>query len=291
MIGGRPAEILLAEGQVTRVFLRPDRGVFCELALRHYSNGNGTPLLATVRLCSTAHGAGWGDWWVPDIGTDLIAYFPGVGGDLDEGRIFGVISSREEPPVAGLKGPLGLGRRVYKGRPETAHDWHFQSDLDHKIDGNLDHEIVLDETRVVGGDRGRTVQGSETIEIVGPTARTHRDDLSEAIEGSVTQNIDGDETGMVGGDASRTVGGTETITNTGVFARTLAALGSWVSAVKLSLLAPIVEIGLQSGTFQKLMNEAAMAAYNQHTHPGSPNVPPDIQMVADTHTTISLKAS
>ena len=289
--GGRPTEILLAVGEVTRVFLRPDRGIFCELALRLYSNGDGTPLLATVRLCSAAHGAGWGDWWVPDIGTDLVAFFPGVGGDLDDGFVYGVVSSIPEPPVNGLKGALGPGRRVYKGRPGTAHDWHFQGDLDEKIDGNLDHEIVLDETRVVGGDRSRLVDGSEAVEIVGPTERTHRDNLSVSVEGNLEQDVDGNETRDIGGNATRAVVGTEAITNTGVFSRVLAALGSWASATALKLVAPIVEIGLQSGGFQKLLNESAMAAYNQHTHPGSPNVPPDMQMVSDTHTTISLKAS
>ena len=253
--GGRPAEILLAVGEVKRVFLRPDRAVFCELALRHYSNGDGTPLLATVRLCSSAHGAGWGDWWVPDIGTDLIACFPGVGtngaagGELDEGYIYGVISSLEEPPVNGLKGALGPGRRVYKGRPGTAHDWHFQGNRDEKIDGNLDHQI----------------------------------------DGNVDHSIGGNETRLVAGDHDRTVQGSEQTENVGVVERVFRALASWVGDIKLRFLCDLIEVGAQAGVFQKLLNKTAMDTYNNHVHAAGPT--PTQQMTEDIDTTINLRAS
>jgi hypothetical protein len=280
VIGGRPAEILLAIGEVTKVFPRPDRAVFCEVALRHYSNGDGTPLLATVRVCVPVHGAGWGEWWVPEIGTDFLCGFPGVGtngagGELDEGYAFSVLSTRQEPPLNGLKGSLSPARRVYKGREGMAHDWHHQGDVANKINGNLEHEVGGNELRQVTGNRSRTVQGEEAIEIDGD----HDHDLA------------GSETRLIGGNATRAVSGTETVQNTGAFSRALAALGSWLSQVKIRICAPIVEAGLQAGPFQKLMNEAAMAIYNAHTHPGGGENPASPQMVADVHTTIALRGS
>jgi hypothetical protein len=297
VIGGRPAEILLAIGEVTKVFPRPDRAVFCEVALRHYSNGDGTPLLATVRVCVPVHGAGWGEWWVPEIGTDFLCGFPGVGtngaagGELDEGYAFSVLSTRQEPPLNGLKGSLSPARRVYKGREGMAHDWHHQGDVANKINGNLEHEVGGNELRQVTGNRSRTVQGEEAIEIEGDASRTFRANVDELIDGDHDHDLAGSETRLIGGNATRAVSGTETVQNTGAFSRALAALGSWLSQVKIRICAPIVEAGLQAGPFQKLMNEAAMAIYNAHTHPGGGENPASPQMVADVHTTIALRGS
>jgi hypothetical protein len=158
-------EIQIAEGKIVEVLQRDDRAVFLRVELQRYPGEDGEALQALCRLLVPYHGASHGDWHVPDVGLDVLCFFPGgghdgaPGGDLGEGYAIGFISSLQEPPVVtGLAGDLSATRRVHLGKPGEDTDVHLQGDLDAEVDGNLDVKI----------------DGAEATESVGTVARVFR---------------------------------------------------------------------------------------------------------------------
>ena len=137
---------MIAVGEVIEVVQEP-QAVFLNVALRDYSRRDGLPVEARARWCPQHHGAGFGTWFVPDVGTDVLCAFPGVGPDgriedLDEGFAFAFVSSTPEPPVDGLEGDLSATRAVVKGKLGVALDRHHQGALDVKVDGPESRETV-----------------------------------------------------------------------------------------------------------------------------------------------------
>ena len=164
-LGGRRHEIQIAEGKIVEVIQRDDRAVFLRVELQRYPGEDGEPLQAFCRLLVPYHGAAHGDWHVPDVGLDVICFFPGggydgaPGGDLGEGYAFGYVSSLQEPPVVtGLAGNLSATRRVHLGKPGEDTDIHLQGDLDVEVDGNVEAKI----------------DGAEATESVGTVVRIFR---------------------------------------------------------------------------------------------------------------------
>lgn len=142
-------DVLLDVAEIAEVIQKADCAVFLEVKLRHYHDVDGEPLEARARLCVPYHGDGFGDWWIPDVGSEVMCFFPGLGldgmagGDLDEGFAFALPGTRPRPPAeTGLGGDLSTMRRVYKGRSGEAVDRHVQGDVDVKVDGAESHETV-----------------------------------------------------------------------------------------------------------------------------------------------------
>lgn len=289
--------------------------IYVEVELRHYTHEDGRPLTALVRWTSPFQGTDFGDWFVPDVGMDILCAFPGVahdgspGGDLDEGYSLGFISSSLEPPVlTGLAGDLSATRRVYKGKLGVDHDRHLQGDLDEQVDGNLEalvkgnetrtiegneaHTVEGDATRAVDGNLDLTITGTEDSENVGVVTRLFRAavdflaDVAFKIKSSTTLTLEGvTKIKLVSGTSAdidaptitlkATSGGIEVVLD----APTIKAIGT------------LVELGAGAGGL-KLMTEAMIAAYNLHWHPGSgSSLGPADPLVVGTHTTTATRAT
>ena len=131
--------VLLDIGEIVTVS-KMTTAIFFEVKLRHYVDEAGDRVVGRVRWISPYHGAGFGEWWIPDVGLDVLCFFPGVAphgevNDLDEGFAFGVVSTKTEPPVEGLVADLSATRRVEKGKSGVDLDQHLQGALDRKVDG------------------------------------------------------------------------------------------------------------------------------------------------------------
>jgi phage baseplate assembly protein V len=61
-----------------------------------------------------------------------------------------------------------------------------------------------------------------------------------------------------------------------------------ITADQVAVVSPDIELG--EGSFEKLLNETALATYNGHSHPGASG-PPTALMSVDTDTTSHTKAS
>lgn len=279
--------------------------IYVEVELRHYTHEDGTPLTALVRWTSPYQGTVFGDWFVPDVGMDILCAFPGVGydgspgGDLDDGYSLGFISSSLEPPIlTGLSGPLSATRRIYKGKSGVDHDQHFQGDLDEQIDGNRvglvkgNEGLTVEgnEARIIQGDSVQTITGTEDAENVGVVTRIFRaavdflGDVAVKLKSSATLTLEGvTKIKLVSGtdidiDAptitlKATSGGVEVVLD----APTVKAIGT------------LVELGAGAGG-QRLMDERMIALFNAHKHSGGGN-PPTTTLVLGTHTTTATKAT
>lgn len=246
-------------GSVLEVVQR-EQAVFLEVALRH------DQVTALVRWAPPYHGPGFGHWWVPDVGADVLCAFPGRGPDgatedFDEGYAFAVVSSMPEPPVAGLQGPLDPTRRVFKGRLGEAQDDHYQ--------GAHDIEIEGPQRQLLKSTRDTTVVGAET--------RFFQATRSAVVEG------------------------TETRTTGGVFSWTYQAAANFLGQALLRIIsqaevridAPEVKLGSESA-LRKIVHDAFVALFNAHTHgevSNGPGVtgPPIQQMTVGVHTSTRTK--
>lgn len=282
--------IQVAIGRVKKAD-RDDRGVRLEVDLVHHQR-KGEALQAICRLVSPFHGEGYGDWSIPDVGIDLLCFFPGVspdgtiGDDLDAGYALGALATDKELPPEGLQGDFATDRRVSKGRPGTALDTHIQGDRNAQVDG--------DETLDVDGDQMRTVEGNQDTMVGGDQDLQVSGDVSEII-GSLTQQIVGilkvaaaegdyDFTGPVAldiiGNVVANVLGTTTLT-----------LGQIVTITAgLTLNISALTIGIGPGTQNFLLNSLARAVFNSHSHSGGGSGPPTTEMGLDTQTA-NLRAS
>jgi hypothetical protein len=172
---------VIAVGQVVEVIQDAgDPAIFLLVELRHYSRRDGLPLVGRVRWCPAYHGAGFGEWWVPGEGLDVLCAFPGLApdgraDDIDEGFAWCAVSTSQEPPVAGLQGALSATRRVSKGRSGEALDRHVQGALDVKVEGAETRETVGIFSRVLraaatwAGDALVKLISQSKITLVAPT--------------------------------------------------------------------------------------------------------------------------
>jgi len=231
-------------GEVKRVEQR-EQAVFLEVELRHHV-GAGFPREALVRWCPPYAGDGFGAWWIPSVGEDVVCAFPGVGpdgavDDLDEGYAFAVVSSRPEPPQDGLQGALAPDRRVFRGRAGEAQDDHLQGSHDLQVDGAQERVFLAERSTETTGDETRANAGT----------------LSWAIEG-VTSLVS---------QATASIKG--------------VLLLRLLSDSRIEIDAPTVALGLSSA-IKRIVTEEFLPLYNGHTHGGSQV--PDQQAQVGVHT-------
>lgn len=213
--------IPLAVGKVLEVFQRDDTAIFLNVGLRTYRQEDGTPeataLEVRVRWGVGYHGPGFGDWHVPEIGSDVLCFFPGVspdgaiGDELGNGIAAFCWSNKIEPPiVTGVNGDLSATRRVYLGRSGEAEDRRIRGDLDHQVDG--------DEKRETKGTFEWTFRGA--MQFIGDLAVLVKSLTTLTLHGVAKVDI------ISGTDVSITVGATSVIiTPTSVVVTGLTDLG------------------------------------------------------------------
>lgn len=190
-----PSELWIAHAVVTAVEKRQDAdgndfAYFVSLELRHHATQT-RPLTATARWAAHYHGADFGDWYEPQVGQEVLAFFAGIGpegraGDLDHGVVFAVLATAPQPMPAGQKGAVGAGRRVWRGRSGEARDELIRGDHDLRVEGNRDLFVTGDETREVEGTLDTTIGGDETSEHQGMVSRTFRAALEWTLESTLT---------------------------------------------------------------------------------------------------------
>lgn len=267
-------------GQVLEIVHDTTRAVFLRVQLRNRG------IEALVRWCSQQHGAGWGSWWVPPIGADVLCMFTGAGhdgvvDDIDEGFAVAVISTKFEPPVPGLKGPLSLERRVFKGRPGEAQDDHYAGAHDLQVDGPQTQNFLATRDLVVEGDETRHFKATRTATVDGDETRTNKANVVLTIEGDAERTVEGAETRTNEGaltvecqdDVTVTIAGAETRETTGTFDRlwqaaaTLIgnALVKLISSAEIQIAAPVVRLGAEAAA-KRVVHEDFIPLYNSHAH-------------------------
>lgn len=278
-------------GKIVEVVQEPE-AVFLDLELRNFSRSDGEPFQALVRWMPLYHGPGFGDWYLPDVGQDVLCLFPGVGpdgrqDDLDDGVAIGVVSSTSSPPVDGLQGPLSASRRVYKGKSGVAYDEHLQGDLDRRVEGAETTIQVGNVTRSHLADRTQDIQGNESLTVVGTRTEDTTGNVTRSAGADDTLTVQGDRFVHIFGNRDTQVDGNSTGTSTGTISHVFQALRQMLGSAEQHITATILRLGTTSAV-NKLVDERFIALFNTHTHPGVGA--PNQQAAVGTHTTTITRA-
>jgi type VI secretion system secreted protein VgrG len=193
-----------------------------------------------IRTQQTWAGNGFGTWWVPRIGMEVIVQF--VDGDPDRPMVTGCVYNAanqlpyampDEKTKSTIKsnstiGGGGFNEFRFEDKKGSEEIWlHAQKDLNEKvlndhtlnvganekieIGANQDEHIKANQTITVDADRKLTVTGNETKTISGA--------LKKEVTSGETKTVNGGSTQTVNGGASMTVnGGSKTTTNGGATA-------------------------------------------------------------------------
>lgn len=261
-------------GQIVEVLLEADRAIFLRVQLRHHG------VEALARWQPLYHGPGFGSWWVPEVGLDVLCAFPGLGpdgraDDIDEGYAFGVLSTTVEPPVNGLVAGLSATRRVFKGRPGEAQDDHLQGAHDITIDGPQAQRLKSTRNTVVDGAETRHFKQTRNLTVDGPETERFKATRSLTVDGAETRHfkatrtltVDGDETRSYKADLTIDVDGDMGIDVDGDGTWTLHGTSSLLGDVEIRIAAPLVKLGATDAV-KKIVHETFVALFNDHRHSG-----------------------
>ena len=140
-----------------------------------------------VRVSQPWAGKGWGGYFAPRIGQEVIVDF--LNGDPDRPIIMGRVYNDDQPIPFKSHTQSGFRTRsTPKGNAANFNEFRFEDDKGKEqvylhAERNLDVEVEADETRNVGHDRTKTVGHDEKVKI--------KNDRTEEVTGNETITIHG----------------------------------------------------------------------------------------------------
>jgi len=223
-----------------------------------------------IRVQQPWAGPGWGFWWVPRIGMEVVVHF--IDGDPDRPLCTASVYNGTHPTPYALpddktkstiksNSSLGGGgfnefrfedlageeeiythaQKDYNEVVENDHNTLVHHDQTNTVDNNQTQEIHNDQTEMVHGKQEMTVDGNRTVvvhtnfdETVDGTETRHtKGDVTETFDATETRTISGDVTETISGDETRTISANHDETISGSHTQTV--LGSATEAITASL--------------------------------------------------------
>ncbi|MGE0787241.1 MAG: type VI secretion system Vgr family protein [Sandaracinaceae bacterium] len=203
-----------------------------------------------IRVQQAWSGAGWGFWYLPRIGMEVVVHF--VDGDPDRPLVTGCLyNANNLPPYplpdektkSTIKSNSSLGGGGFnelrfedkKGSEEifthAQKDYNEVVEHDHTtlVHNDQSNEIDRDQTQLVKNNQTETVQGNQTMTVDGNRKVQVKADYDETIEGTekrtvtgdVTETFDATETRTITGNVDETIGAEETRQITGAHKETV----------------------------------------------------------------------
>jgi type VI secretion system secreted protein VgrG len=210
-----------------------------------------------VRVSQPWAGKGWGGYFIPRIGQEVIVDF--LNGDPDRPVIVGRVYNDDQPIPFDSHTQSGFRTRsTPKGGTANFNEFRFDDKKGSEqvymhAEKNLDSEVEADETRDVGHDRITKVHNNETLEvdadrkthvkghfsetidsgedrtvhagfdekIDGGEKRKVDGGMNETVNGGMDQTINGGEKRVVNGGLTETISGGETRTVNGALTETV----------------------------------------------------------------------
>jgi type VI secretion system secreted protein VgrG len=169
-----------------------------------------------VRVSQPWAGKGWGGYFIPRIGQEVIVDF--LNGDPDRPIIIGRVYNDDQPKPFDSHTQSGFRTRsTPKGSAANCNEFRFDDKKGSEqvylhAEKNQDISVENDETHTVGHDRTKTIDNDETSHI--KHDRTETVDNNEKITIGVnrTENVGSNETIAIGVNRTETVGSNESIT-------------------------------------------------------------------------------
>ncbi|MGR4868940.1 type VI secretion system Vgr family protein [Variovorax sp. LARHSF232] len=168
-----------------------------------------------VRVSQPWAGKGWGGYFIPRIGQEVIVDF--LNGDPDRPIIIGRVYNDDQPKPFAAHTQSGFRTRSTPGgSAANCNEFRFEDKKgDEQVylhaEKNQDIEVENDETHWVGHDRTKTIDNDETTHV--KHDRTETVDNNETITIGVDrkESVGNNETISIGVDRTESVGSNETI--------------------------------------------------------------------------------
>jgi type VI secretion system secreted protein VgrG len=169
-----------------------------------------------VRVSQPWAGKGWGGYFIPRIGQEVIVDF--LNGDPDRPIIIGRVYNDDQPKPFDSHTQSGFRTRsTPKGSAANCNELRFDDKKGSEqvylhAEKNQDIEVESDETHWVGHDRTKTVDRNETTHI--KNNRTETVDVDEKIDigANRTETVGANEKISIGANRTETVAAKESVT-------------------------------------------------------------------------------
>jgi type VI secretion system secreted protein VgrG len=168
-----------------------------------------------VRVSQPWAGKGWGGYFIPRIGQEVIVDF--LNGDPDRPIIVGRVYNDDQPIPFGSHTQSGFRTRsTPKGSASNCNEFRFEDKKGSEqvylhAEKNQDIEVENDETHWVGHDRTKTIDHDETTHVKHDRTETVDNNETITVHGQRTETVDKNETITIHQNRTETVDLNETI--------------------------------------------------------------------------------
>jgi len=168
-----------------------------------------------VRVSQPWAGKGWGGYFIPRIGQEVIVDF--LNGDPDRPIIVGRVYNDDQPIPFGSHTQSGFRTRsTPKGSASNCNEFRFEDKKGSEqvylhAEKNRDIEVENDETHWVGHDRTKTIDHDETTHVKHDRTETVDNNETITVHGQRTETVDKNETITIHQNRTETVDLNETI--------------------------------------------------------------------------------
>ena len=196
-----------------------------------------------VRVKQSWAGAGWGHWWVPRVGMEVVVQF--VDGDPDRPLVTGTVYNGANPTPYALpddatkstvksNSSIGAGynelrfedkageeeifthaQKDYNEVVENDHTTTVHNDQTNEVDGNQTQTIHANQTERVDGNQDMTVDANRTVHVKATFTETVSGTETRHTAGNVSETFNANETRSIGAAVTETISGNETRTVSG----------------------------------------------------------------------------
>ncbi|MEJ8824780.1 type VI secretion system tip protein TssI/VgrG [Variovorax humicola] len=169
-----------------------------------------------VRVSQPWAGKGWGGYFIPRIGQEVIVDF--LNGDPDRPIIIGRVYNDDQPKPFAAHTQSGFRTRSTPGgSAANCNEFRFEDKKGSEqvylhAEKNQDIEVENDETHWVGHDRKKTIDHDETSHIKHDRTETVDNNETITVHGMRTETVDKDETITIHKNRTETVDLNENIT-------------------------------------------------------------------------------
>jgi type VI secretion system secreted protein VgrG len=157
-----------------------------------------------VRVAQMWAGPGWGTWWLPRVGMEVVVEF--LDGNPDRPLVTGCVYNSANPPPYPLpdektkstiksnssKGGDGFNEFRFEDAKGSEQVFlHAQKDLSEVILNDMSTSVGHDQSLSVGNDRSKSIKGYETITVNKDRMTTIDGSETIHIKGSLDMKVDG----------------------------------------------------------------------------------------------------
>ena len=176
-----------------------------------------------IRVKQEWAGAGWGHWWVPRIGMEVVVQF--IDGDPDRPLVTGCVYNADNPtpyplPDDKTKSTIksnsslgGDGDNEFRYEDKAGEEQiftHAEKDYNEVVENDHNTRVNHDQSNEVDNDQTQTIHNNQMERVDVDQEMTIGGNRTVHVEGDYDETVDGTETRHTVGDVTETFSATET---------------------------------------------------------------------------------